>query len=1057
MKIEGIQNSTPVDGKTRRPSVLDKKGGRGKKKKRRQTKINKKKLGIDRIKEIGPYQVLSCIGIGAMGTVFKATNKMDGRTHAIKRISMKKIPEIEREGIETEIKMLKYLSHPNVVKFHDVIREDNYLNIVLEYVPNGALTSLLSKFHNKSFSETLTCHYISQVLSALTYLHQQGIIHRDIKGANILADADGIVKLADFGVAVRFRRETSDDDEEKLPAGTMNFMAPEIVKMTSAPTYACDIWSVGATVIELLTGNPPYAEEEGMAICYRIVNDDHPPLPSDSSSACINFLMECFQKDPALRITSKQLFKHHWLEQHREKAAERKSTLSEKDIKAKLLPEAQLISPKSPRSPAQHVTKTATTISINTSKMLEQYAEEEVEFRELEIDDDLELKSIQADDHPQEFDLEFQDDTDTFLLDAGDQLRFDFENTFKEMQTAKEDADVLDVLETLTVMTENNPGQISKILLDIMGTGGTGMMVLMDLLGKRRVDHNIAKGVIGWVNQILADESKYGKSDKTKGGATKFQERLCVLGMTSVILRFCDKKFPITLRIEAANFAKNMCKSNTYTKKMFCACGGIRVLVGLFETPREVWHARTISHPILSTSGYGSRHGSIVDSEIKSLLTESKVSTMKISENSSGELTSVETKEEKLTHIEQKRNDALLMTAIDCIEEIFEINDSPKDDFCRLLCEYGLLPRLTKSFKRLKSSKEAVYVQKVVELLSVFAGADVIVRNHFARRNVVKPLLEEITTLPDNLLEDTIKSLKMICGLKNPTALRQLEEAGIVEVFVELLTHPRRDIYNHLLLCLDMLLDVSFTRTETAVKSGLIPSLLYIERKESTMNQVVRKIMCSVPVASSKVRLELKKNNVIAYYIDLLSKPSWRIHALNALSLWLEEDPEFVGRGITGQAGIQKIATLCSVSVSKRHLSAILPTIQTMIGYSPRVNSALAASSIFVDNLLEVQKESPIEGDPIDVAVVAAATQILFLNASRYSNLLPPRQFRQIRMNFSNIALEAKRLGKVKLWREAENFAGRLDATERRMNREVGDDRYCFNGMQNFLRSCTIV
>eukprot|EP00954_Amorphochlora_amoebiformis_P019005 1329816-Amorphochlora_amoeboformis.AAC.3 len=144
-----------------------------------------------------------------------ATNKDDGSTRAIKRISMKKIPETEREGIETEVRMLKYLSHPNIVKFYDVIREDKYMNIILEYVPNGALSSMLSKFG--MFTETLTCHYISQVLDALSYLHQQGIIHRDIKGANILADADGIVKLADFGVAMNFKQDDSADD--RLPAG----------------------------------------------------------------------------------------------------------------------------------------------------------------------------------------------------------------------------------------------------------------------------------------------------------------------------------------------------------------------------------------------------------------------------------------------------------------------------------------------------------------------------------------------------------------------------------------------------------------------------------------------------------------------------------------------------------------------------------------------------------------------------------------------------------------------------------------------------------------------
>ena len=206
---------------------------------------------------------------------------------------------------------------------------------------------MLNKFG--VFTETLTCHYISQTLDALSYLHQQGIIHRDIKGANILSDSDGVVKLTDFGVATKFRRDFSED--QQLPAGTKSFMAPEIVKMTSPPTYACDIWSLGATVIELLTGKPPYADEEGMAVAYRIVNDETPPMPLNVSAACTNFLLECFQKDPDLRISSKLLRKHDWLEFHRES---KKSTIQQHKsslMKSRLTAFEDILSPKSPKPP----------------------------------------------------------------------------------------------------------------------------------------------------------------------------------------------------------------------------------------------------------------------------------------------------------------------------------------------------------------------------------------------------------------------------------------------------------------------------------------------------------------------------------------------------------------------------------------------------------------------------------------------------------------------------------------------------------------------------------
>ena len=118
---------------------------------------------------------------------------------------------------------------------------------------------------------------MSQVLNGLLYLHEQGVIHRDIKGANILTTKQGLVKLADFGVATR----TSTLHESSV-VGTPYWMAPEVIELSGATT-AADIWSLGCTVIELLDGKPPYHKLQPMHALFRIVNDDHPPLPEGAS------------------------------------------------------------------------------------------------------------------------------------------------------------------------------------------------------------------------------------------------------------------------------------------------------------------------------------------------------------------------------------------------------------------------------------------------------------------------------------------------------------------------------------------------------------------------------------------------------------------------------------------------------------------------------------------------------------------------------------------------------------------------------------------------------
>ena len=119
--------------------------------------------------------------------------------------------------------------------------------------------------------------YMSQVLHGLLYLHEQGVIHRDIKGANILTTKQGLVKLADFGVATR-----TTTLHESSVVGTPYWMAPEVIELSGATT-ASDIWSLGCTVIELLDGKPPYHKLQPMHALFRIVNDDHPPLPEGAS------------------------------------------------------------------------------------------------------------------------------------------------------------------------------------------------------------------------------------------------------------------------------------------------------------------------------------------------------------------------------------------------------------------------------------------------------------------------------------------------------------------------------------------------------------------------------------------------------------------------------------------------------------------------------------------------------------------------------------------------------------------------------------------------------
>lgn len=164
----------------------------------------------------------------------------------------------------------------------------NMALMVYRYCENGSLHSIAKNFGR--FPENLVGLYMSQVLHGLLYLHEQGVIHRDIKGANILTTKEGLVKLADFGVASR----TTGLSESSV-VGTPYWMAPEVIELSGATT-ASDIWSLGCTVIELLEGKPPYHNMQPMPALFRIVNDDHPPFSQGASPVCLFWFLRHMYK-----------------------------------------------------------------------------------------------------------------------------------------------------------------------------------------------------------------------------------------------------------------------------------------------------------------------------------------------------------------------------------------------------------------------------------------------------------------------------------------------------------------------------------------------------------------------------------------------------------------------------------------------------------------------------------------------------------------------------------------------------------------------------------------
>ena len=195
------------------------------------------------------------------------------------------------------------------MKYYDSSQSKNHLKIFFEYCECGSIAKMLSNY--KSFNEKIIRKYTKEMLEGLEYLHAHSIIHRDIKGANILVDRNGICKLSDFGGAKIIKE---DFEKTTTMRGTPNWMAPEVIKYNENTRFS-DIWSVGCTVIEMINGEPPFSNiKNPFKVLFHIINCKEPPqIPKNCSFNLQHFIYSCLKINPWERLNVCQLLTHPFI------------------------------------------------------------------------------------------------------------------------------------------------------------------------------------------------------------------------------------------------------------------------------------------------------------------------------------------------------------------------------------------------------------------------------------------------------------------------------------------------------------------------------------------------------------------------------------------------------------------------------------------------------------------------------------------------------------------------------------------------------------------------
>jgi serine/threonine protein kinase len=249
------------------------------------------------------YRIVAPLGEGGMGVVYRARDEVLNRDVALKLLAQGVIDKVGSGHLLREAQMASSLSHPNICTIHQVGQTGDDFYVVMELIEGRSLSDLLT---TTGLSMEIVTRYGAKIADALAHAHDRGIVHRDLKGSNVMVTAEGRLKVLDFGLATRMERQEiseltlSYDTLESKLVGTLPYMSPEVLRGHKAD-HLSDLWALGVLLYEAAAGRLPFRGNTGFEVTSAILREPPPPLPPTVPYGLAAVIQRCLIKEPAER------------------------------------------------------------------------------------------------------------------------------------------------------------------------------------------------------------------------------------------------------------------------------------------------------------------------------------------------------------------------------------------------------------------------------------------------------------------------------------------------------------------------------------------------------------------------------------------------------------------------------------------------------------------------------------------------------------------------------------------------------------------------------------